>query len=618
MIIAQNNVELISIKTKSLEEFDSLPENHDIKQIKRNRKLNYSHINENLEFSSDPLNEHNEEEAYDDHYESSVRFIKINKSPNGACGFHLTRTKWDPYPWVSAIDDFTPAAKSDLKAGDCVLEVNGCDVLGLRITEIAKLVKSSQHHVTLLLWSTNCNTKCDEESLCAAPMPRSLQRLSVVVQMILGLIECPVCLDTITPPAMQCQNGHLLCVNCRIRAEKCPVCRDRYYPRPALIAEQIQSAITSAFNLCRNEDKVRQKIFGRHNRQRQMVKTTLHSMQQKQEQQHKSLMLDTLEKNENSLDVTTAIATTEYDVKCDRKVIDKFFKCSRSRSSSSSRNETKCNKFLTKLLNSKAYSMENLTNGHNNTNTIATTTTANNNIFNTCHTKTKITSAISQPQLFNMQQQQQLNNSHDIEGDCKTLFQDYTTRLPIDIQQQTLSTPSSLSECNTNQFNDFQRNNLRNRNIVDNLHLNTKLCCKQISNNNKLKPFSISSNADLRTKSKESSCIFESNNLQFINGSKRPQLPATAPVVICETSYATIPRAIKLKHQTMCQNDIQQSSKETSSVVMATNFSKSYSSSMTSLNLSLTTPCSCNCSCSCCSTASTSSLVTQNCQSSFS
>ena len=42
-------------------------------------------------------------------------------------------------------------------------QVNGCDVLGLRITEIAKLVKSSQHQVTLLLWSTNCNTKCNEE-----------------------------------------------------------------------------------------------------------------------------------------------------------------------------------------------------------------------------------------------------------------------------------------------------------------------------------------------------------------------------------------------------------------------------------------------------------------------
>lgn len=103
---------------------------------------------------------------------------------------------------------------------------------------------------------------CFFKSLCCGPMPSSLQRLSIIVQSILAIIECPVCLDTISPPAMQCQNGHLLCVNCRIRSVNCPVCRDRYTPRRALIAEQIYTAITNAFKLCRNEDKLRQKLFG--------------------------------------------------------------------------------------------------------------------------------------------------------------------------------------------------------------------------------------------------------------------------------------------------------------------------------------------------------------------
>ncbi|XP_018791378.1 PREDICTED: uncharacterized protein LOC108970441 isoform X2 [Bactrocera latifrons] len=94
-------------------------------------------------------------------------------------------------------------------------------------------------------------------------MPRTLQRLATIVQSILTIIECPVCLDSITPPVMQCQNGHLLCLDCRIRAERCPVCRDRYTPQRALIAEQIYTAITSAYNLCSgNEDKLRQKLFG--------------------------------------------------------------------------------------------------------------------------------------------------------------------------------------------------------------------------------------------------------------------------------------------------------------------------------------------------------------------
>lgn len=35
-----------------------------------------------------------------DHYNPSVREINIPKLSNGSCGFHLSRSKWDPYPWV--------------------------------------------------------------------------------------------------------------------------------------------------------------------------------------------------------------------------------------------------------------------------------------------------------------------------------------------------------------------------------------------------------------------------------------------------------------------------------------------------------------------------------------
>ncbi|XP_067618737.1 uncharacterized protein [Eurosta solidaginis] len=174
------------------------------------------------------------------HYAPSLRLLRIRKTVTGSCGFNLTRTKWDPYPWV-----------------------NGEDVLGMRIMDITKLVQAKSGHVSLLLWSCGSDLKCDPENICCAPMPLTLQRLATIVQSILTIIECPVCLDTIAPPAMQCQNGHLLCLNCRIRAEKCPICRDRYTPQRALIAEQIYTAITSAYNLCSaNKDKLRQKLFG--------------------------------------------------------------------------------------------------------------------------------------------------------------------------------------------------------------------------------------------------------------------------------------------------------------------------------------------------------------------
>lgn len=38
------------------------------------------------------------------HYEPSVRLLRIRKTITESCGFHLTRTKWDPYPWVRISD----------------------------------------------------------------------------------------------------------------------------------------------------------------------------------------------------------------------------------------------------------------------------------------------------------------------------------------------------------------------------------------------------------------------------------------------------------------------------------------------------------------------------------
>ncbi|KAG9510674.1 E3 ubiquitin-protein ligase Siah1, partial [Fragariocoptes setiger] len=39
------------------------------------------------------------------------------------------------------------------------------------------------------------------------------------------LFECPVCFDHVTPPIIQCQNGHLVCKSCRNKITSCPTCR---------------------------------------------------------------------------------------------------------------------------------------------------------------------------------------------------------------------------------------------------------------------------------------------------------------------------------------------------------------------------------------------------------
>ncbi|XP_034245108.1 uncharacterized protein LOC117647467 [Thrips palmi] len=105
-----------------------------------------------------------------------------------SCGFHISRTQWDPYPWVSAVEVGSPAEQAGLRAGDCVLEVNGEDVLGQRIGEVAaKLTAGS------------------------APTPLNLQLLSSCLQQASQLLECPVCLEAVSPPVWQCCHGHLLC-----------------------------------------------------------------------------------------------------------------------------------------------------------------------------------------------------------------------------------------------------------------------------------------------------------------------------------------------------------------------------------------------------------------------
>ncbi|XP_035034907.1 E3 ubiquitin-protein ligase Siah2 [Hippoglossus stenolepis] len=45
-----------------------------------------------------------------------------------------------------------------------------------------------------------------------------------------ALFECPVCLDSVLPPILQCQAGHLLCNLCRQKLSCCPTCRGPLTP----------------------------------------------------------------------------------------------------------------------------------------------------------------------------------------------------------------------------------------------------------------------------------------------------------------------------------------------------------------------------------------------------
>lgn len=102
----------------------------------------------------------------DDHYNPTIRLLDIEKNDQTTnCGFHLTRSKWDPYPWVSSVDRNTAAYLAGMKPGDCLLEVNGEDIVGQRISDVADIVKSNTKQVSLLLWNAGVNTQCKPEVL---------------------------------------------------------------------------------------------------------------------------------------------------------------------------------------------------------------------------------------------------------------------------------------------------------------------------------------------------------------------------------------------------------------------------------------------------------------------
>lgn len=91
-----------------------------------------------------------------------VRVCEIVRS-SGSCGFNLTKSKWDPYPWVSTVESGSPAEMAGVQAGDCLLEVNGEDILGLRIKEIANKVKARNETVTVMLWNSGVDPTCTPE-----------------------------------------------------------------------------------------------------------------------------------------------------------------------------------------------------------------------------------------------------------------------------------------------------------------------------------------------------------------------------------------------------------------------------------------------------------------------
>ncbi|XP_058988120.1 uncharacterized protein LOC101893009 isoform X2 [Musca domestica] len=161
-----------------------------------------------------------------------LKSFKIYTCTNGSLGLHLSRAPWDPYPWVSSIQKDSNSYKAGLRIGDCLLELNGNDVLGLKISEIAALLKNhwlneSSNHVSVVIWRKKAKDNSDTEE-----DDDEDEENNAVVK----------------PPGWQCCNGHVLCNNCRSRSEKCPVCRVPLGPRGrCLLSDKLFTLLADSF-----------------------------------------------------------------------------------------------------------------------------------------------------------------------------------------------------------------------------------------------------------------------------------------------------------------------------------------------------------------------------------
>jgi len=61
---------------------------------------------------------------------------------------------------------------------------------------------------------------------------------------VLSAFECPVCMDYMLPPYLQCHMGHLVCGNCRPKLTCCPTCRGPVPSVRNLVLEKIANSVS--------------------------------------------------------------------------------------------------------------------------------------------------------------------------------------------------------------------------------------------------------------------------------------------------------------------------------------------------------------------------------------
>uniref|UniRef100_A0A2H1VN72 SFRICE_017218 n=1 Tax=Spodoptera frugiperda TaxID=7108 RepID=A0A2H1VN72_SPOFR len=193
----------------------------------------------------------------EEQYPEGVRVVLLNlpEDEGEGLGFRLTRTLWDPYPWVREVTPNGRADEAGLKPGDCLLQADGKDLLGLPVSQVAGLIRGDGEGggVSLIVWNCGVDPKDDPELLwsCGGGVrgEKSRRALSGVVR----ALACSVCASTATKP-LSCARSHVYCEPCWVRLERCALCREALPSKNSpyarnLVAEQVFEAIAAEYEL---------------------------------------------------------------------------------------------------------------------------------------------------------------------------------------------------------------------------------------------------------------------------------------------------------------------------------------------------------------------------------
>ncbi|XP_003696028.1 uncharacterized protein LOC100868468 isoform X1 [Apis florea] len=200
--------------------------------------------------------------------------IKEAKALGKSCGFHLTKSKWDPYPWINHIEVNSLADIAGLRVGDCLISIDGKDLLGLKIKQIAGLVHHYQEcNLKLSIWRFIEEEKEKETGIAIkGPLPEVACKLANAVAGVIRVLECPICLESSLSPVSQCVYGHIICVECRSRTSRCPICRVKLGQGRCLLADKLNKIFRDIFdikdNLCNKAEchtkNLRDRLFGKN------------------------------------------------------------------------------------------------------------------------------------------------------------------------------------------------------------------------------------------------------------------------------------------------------------------------------------------------------------------